>query len=248
MKISVIIIALNEESRIKDCLESVSWADEIVVVDTGSADSTPAICGKYTDKIYHSEWLGFGPLKNFASSKTSNEWLLNVDADERVSEELRDEILSLPDSPPEAAYSICFHNFFMGRRLRFGGLGGERHTRLFRKSAAGFGDEAVHEAVAVRGSTGRLKGRIEHRSYRDLSAYFQKFNLYTSMIAREKFIHGKKFPVSAFFRIPCEFTVRYFFKLGFLDGVPGFIYASISAFYAGVKYFKLYELRAGLKE
>ncbi|MBA3051570.1 glycosyltransferase family 2 protein [bacterium] len=248
MKVSVIVIALNEEARIAGCLESIRWADEIIVVDTGSSDGTVDICKKYTDKISQSEWLGFGPLKDFAVSKTSNEWVLNIDADERVSDELRDEILALSSNPAIAAYNIPFHNFFMNRRLRFGGLGGEKHIRLFNKNTAGFGAEAVHESVAVRGRTGKLKGHIEHRSYRDLSAYFQKFNLYTSMIAREKFQKGKKFPVSAFFRIPYEFGVRYFFKLGFLDGVAGFIYASISAFYAGVKYFKLYELTTGLKE
>ncbi len=248
MKVSVIIIVLNEESRIGACLESVKRADEIIVVDTGSIDGTVDVCRKYTDKIYNSKWLGFGPLKNFAVSKASEKWILNIDADERVSAELRDEIHTLPASPGVAAYSIPFHNFFMKSRLRFGGLGGERHTRLFNKNAACFGADSVHEAVEVRGKTGKLKSHIEHRSYRDMEAYFKKFNIYTSLIADEKFKKGKKFPISAFFRIPYEFTMRYFFKLGFLDGVPGFIYASISAFYAGVKYFKLYELRSGLKE
>ncbi|MEA2081847.1 MAG: glycosyltransferase family 2 protein [Elusimicrobiota bacterium] len=248
MKISVIVIVLNEEERIRACLESVKWADEIIVVDTGSSDGTVDICRRYTDKIYSSKWLGFGPLKNFAVSKTSNEWVLNIDADERASDDLINEILSLPLTPEVAAYSIAFHNFFMKRRLRFGGLGGERHTRLFNKNAACFGDQTVHEAVEVRGKTGKLKGHIEHRSYGDLEAYFKKFNIYTSLIAGEKFKKGKKFPLTAFFRIPYEFTMRYFFKLGFLDGVPGFVYASISAFYAGVKYFKLYELEKGLKK
>jgi len=248
MKVSVIVIVLNEESRIGNCLESVNWADEIIVVDTGSSDGTVDICRQYTDKIYNSKWLGFGPLKNFAVSKTSNEWVLNIDADERVSDELKDEICALQAAPDVAAYSISFHNFFMKSRLRFGGLGGEKHIRLFNKNAACFGDETVHEAVEVNGKTGKLKGHIEHRSYRDLEAYFKKFNIYTSLIADEKFKKGKKFPISAFFRIPYEFTMRYFFKLGFLDGVPGFIYASISAFYAGVKYFKLYELREESKK
>jgi len=248
MKISVIVIAFNEESRIGDCLESVKWADEIIVVDTGSTDGTVDICRQYTDKIYNSEWLGFGPLKNFAVSKTVGEWVLNIDADERVSPDLRGEITDVSGESGFAAYSIPFHNFFMKRRLRFGGLGCEKHIRLFRKSEANFGNENVHEAVEVNGKTGKLKGHIEHRSYRDLEAYFKKFNIYTSLIADEKFKKGKKFPISAFFRIPYEFAVRYFCKLGFLDGVPGFIYASISAFYAGVKYFKLYELREVLKK
>ncbi|MDO9513398.1 MAG: glycosyltransferase family 2 protein, partial [Elusimicrobiota bacterium] len=143
MKVSVIVIALNEEARIGDCLESIKWADEIIVVDTGSSDGTVDICKKYTDKISQSEWLGFGPLKDFAVSKTSNEWVLNIDADERVSDELRDEILALSSNPAIAAYDIPFHNFFMNRRLRFGGLGGEKHIRLFNKNAAGFGAEAV---------------------------------------------------------------------------------------------------------
>ena len=248
MRISVVIIVRDEAAQIERCLESAAWADEIIIVDTGSTDGTVDICKKYTDKIYNTEWIGFGPLKNFAVSKASEKWILNIDADERISPGLKDEIISAEGKSVYAAYSIFRRNIFMNRRMRFGGLWGERRVRLFKKDSAAFTNDIVHEFVEVRGITGKMRGYIEHRSYRNLEVYFQKFNLYTSLIAGEKFKKGQKFSISAFFRIPFEFIMRYFFKLGFLDGVPGFIYASISSFYAGVKYFKLYELRAGLKE
>ncbi|MFH1352780.1 MAG: glycosyltransferase family 2 protein [bacterium] len=248
MKLSVIIITKNEKDNIIACLESVKWADEIVVVDTGSSDKTAELCGRYTDKIFFSEWMGFGQLKNFAVQKTTGDWILNIDADERVSGRLRDEIRKVVSCPSHFdGFYIPFLFYFMGHPMRYGGLGSEKHLRLFKKDKGRFKDDAVHEAVAVSGAVGKLGGFMEHRSYRDLKEYFRKFNFYTSITAEEKHRRGVKFCFFNLFRIPFEIFVRFVLKLGFLDGVYGFVYAVLSAFYAWVKYIKLWEIERSVK-
>jgi len=249
MKLSVIIIVKNEEKNIGACLESVKWADEIIVVDTGSSDGTVDICRKYTDKIYDSKWLGFGPLKNFAMDKTSGDWILNIDADEIVSSELKDEIKEILEIPPDKeGYYIPFRNYFLGRAMRFGGLGREKHLRFFKKSSGRFNENAVHEGVVLAGKTGSLRGVVEHRSYADLKEYFRKLNLYTSLAAEEKFKNGERFVFLQLFRIPWEIHYRLFIRLGILDGLRGFIWAVLSAFYVWVKYVKLMELERNVKK
>jgi glycosyltransferase involved in cell wall biosynthesis len=245
--LSVIVIALNEEHDIEGCLESVrEIAEEIIVVDSGSEDRTVEISRKYTDRIFHNIWTGYGPQKQFALDQAKGPWVLNIDADERVSDKLRDEIRKKlagnTHESGENAYDLSFHHYFLGRRLRFGGVQGESHVRLFRKDRAAYGKTKVHEGIEVAPPIGRLSGTIDHFSYRDVSDYLKKCNWYTSLSAGEKFSNGERFAVWHHLRLPWEFIVRYIFKLGFLDGEAGLTYALLSSYYVWLKFVKLRDL------
>ncbi len=243
-KLSVIVITRNEERDIQGCLESVKEvADEIVVVDSGSTDQTIPICQKFNCEIYHRDWTGYSDQKQCALEKAKGPWVLNLDADERMSFELKKEVMNLmTDSEAlqkKNGYQIPFKTFFYGRQLRFGGVGREKHLRFFKKEKASYGNQSVHEKIKVEGSVGHLSGAILHKSYRNLSEYLEKFNSYTSAIAQEKYNRGERFSFFHHFRLPWEFFVRTIVKLGFLDGEPGLLYALLSSLYAWMKYVKL---------
>lgn len=242
MNLSVVIITHNEEDNIRDCLESVKWADEIVVVDSFSTDKTVEIAREYTDKIIQREWDGYGAQKQFALEQTTSDWVLSVDADERITPELRQEILST--KLDKDGYDIPFKFYWLGRQLRFGGCGKERHLRLFKRQKAKFTQAPVHEDVLIDGKTGCLKNPIVHFSYKDIADYFTRFNHYSTVEALKKFKQGKRviFILQIFASI-LDFVKRYVLKLGFLDGVPGFLWASFSSFHRLVKYAKLWEMQ-----
>jgi glycosyltransferase involved in cell wall biosynthesis len=243
--LSATVIVRNEEHDIEACLLSQAGvANEIVVVDSGSTDNTVEIARAYTENIFHHPWNGYAAQKQFALSKTTGEWVINIDADERLSLGLRDEIVATLRRAETgvAGYRIPFHHYFLGRRLRFGGSGNETHIRLFRRTVANYGDDRVHEGINVDGRIARLRGHIDHHSYRDLSEYLEKCNRYTSLIAEKKWAQGARFSPWHNFRLPYEFIVRYFLKGGFLDGQPGLTYAILSAYYVWLKFAKLRDL------
>jgi len=241
--LSIIIIARNEERDIEACLASVKdIADEIILVDSGSTDRTLEIAGRFTGKIYRNEWKGYSAQKQFALDKAKGPWVLNIDADERVPAALREEINAVLENNAGAqfhGYEIPFNHYFMGKRLRFGGVQGETHIRLFFKQNASYGKESVHEGIRIDGRVGCLRHSIDHQSYRDVRDYLEKCNEYTSAIAQKKWDAGKRFHPWHHFRLPFEFFVRYFLKLGFLDGGPGLTYALLSSYYAWLKFLKL---------
>jgi glycosyltransferase involved in cell wall biosynthesis len=250
--LSVFIITLNEENDISACLESVKdLAGEIVVVDSGSTDRTLDICRTYTDKVFSHPFMGFSAQKQFALEKAQGPWVLNLDADERVSPELAEEIKSTltketPD-PSVHGFEIPFKNCFLGKRLHFGAGKFEKHVRLFLKSNASYGKEDVHEGIRVSRIIGKLRAPILHYSYRDVHDYLEKCNSYTSLLARKKFSLGERFHLWHHLRLPSEFFIRYVLKLGFLDGSVGFTYALLSSYYVWLKYIKLKDLeRSGL--
>jgi len=240
--ISAIIVTLNEADRIEACLESLKFCDEVVVVDAGSADQTPEIARRYTDKVSHHDWTNHRDQKAYAASLATGPWVLLVDADEVVSTELANEIQALPDNPLENGFFIRRDFYFMGRLMKHGGAWPDWVMRLFRKEKVVFGGSPTHENVEVSGQTGKLYDPIRHYSYRNLEDYFRRFNSYTSLAARERFEHGVRFSFIQNFRPFYEFIMRYFIRLGFLDGYPGFVYALLSSFYAWTKYSKLKEL------
>lgn len=246
--LSVVIITKDEERDIGPCLESVKWADEIVVIDEFSRDQTVEICRRYTEKVFQKEWEGYARTKNFGIEKTSGQWILSLDADERVSSELRAEIkqvLEMDDSYD--GYLIPMKFYFYGHWMRHGGLYPKRHLRLFRKGKGEFEERVVHEGVKVTGKIGCLREPMFHYSYENLNDYLQKFNRYSTLDALNKVDKRKYGRCYPFLRLPGEFILTYFIKQGFRDGFYGLLYSVLNAFYVFVKYMKLWETQNSLK-
>ena len=245
IKISAVIITFNEAHSIERTLKSLDFCDEIVVADSGSTDATIAVCEKYKCRVFTRPFDGYGPYKQFAVSKASNDWVLSVDTDEVVSGALKREIASLfsAGDPPAQGYYIPRTLVFLGRLLRFGGEYRKKHLRLFNRNAGAFTDEKVHEKVCVSGKTASLKNQILHYSYDSIRDYFEKFNKYTTAAAQSLFEKRKK--VSAFSviaRFPLTFIKIYIIKGCFLDGYAGIVWSLFSSLYPVVKFAKLREL------
>ena len=242
--LSVILIAKNEEDNIQECLSTVSWADEIVVVDAGSSDTTVKKAQAFTGKVFVRPWEGYGAAKNYAMSQASSEWILWLDADERVTGALKDEIRRTIASPEDStvAYSVPRKANFLGRWIRHCGWYPGRVTRLFRRGKGHFTDSKVHERLEIEGPQGNLSSDLLHYTDPTLSHYFEKFNKYTSLAAEELSEDDRQFGVGQItFRPLWTFIRMYFLKLGFLDGLPGFILCILSSLYVFTKYAKLWE-------
>ena len=249
-KISVVIITHNEENRIRPTLESIKWCDEIIVVDACSTDKTLDICKEYSNcKVYVRPFSGFGTQKKFAVEKASSDWILSLDADEVVTDALRDEItaiLSLP-SIAVAGFYVPITLIFMNRIFKYGSENKYPHLRLFNKNKGNFNTLKLHEGVNVEGPVAKLKNEILHYSYSDIHHYFEKFNEYTSIYKNEALKRGEKGgKFKPIFRLPLDFMKQYFIRRNFLNGYPGFVWSVFSTFYVFVKYTKLYE--ANLKK
>lgn len=242
--LSVAIITYNEEENIRDALESVKWANEIVVVDSFSNDRTTEICKEYTDKVSSVEWSGFANQKNKAISLTTMPWVLVIDADERVTEGLRDEIISvIKDNPTIAGYYIARKNFFGGRWIRHGGWWPDYTLRLFRRDKGRIEDREVHEAVRVDGKVGYLKNPLEHYTYKDVNDFLKRMELYSSLSAKELYKNNRRASIlDIIFRPPATFLRMSILQLGILDGVYGIILAWLYSVYTYKKYSKLRRL------
>ncbi len=240
--IGVYIITKNEEENIGACLESVKWAEEIVLVDDFSSDRTIAIAKEYNCQIIQSEWRGYGKQKQFALENLHTDWALNIDADERVTTELATEIRYVTERGKLGVngYEIPFIFYFLKHRMRYGGCGGEKHLRLFRRNQAKYDQTKVHENMSVDGEIGLLKNPIIHHSYKNMEDYLNKFEIYTSLAADLMYERGKRPNILNFLAFPWEFFRRYILFLGFLDGQAGLIYAWNSSLYVLVKYKKLW--------
>jgi glycosyltransferase involved in cell wall biosynthesis len=242
MRVSVIIITRNEAHNIADCLRSVAWADEIVVVDSGSDDGTPEVALQFTDKVYAIPWYGYSANKNFALSKATGEWVLWLDADERVPEDLAHEIqTTLAQGAAVDGYEIPRLAFFMGRWIRHGGWYPAHVLRLFRRGRGHFSDHPVHEGVVLQGSRGRLRHPLLHYTDLTLEHYFGKLNTYTTLSARMQLARGKSAGLWHMLARPLHtFVKMYVFKAGFLDGVQGLMLALLSAGHTFAKYAKVW--------
>lgn len=250
-KLSVAIITYNEEDNIGDCLESVKWADEIIIVDSFSTDRTVDIAGKYTDRIFQRTWDGYGCQKNHAIAKATNKWILTLDADERVTPELAEEIMALFQSgqPPMEGYELPYKVFFGNKWVRHGGWYPEYHIRLFRKDRARFKERLVHEGVEVTGAVGRLHHFVEHYTYRSISDFIQRMDRYSALSAEAYYKEGRRVGwVETAFRAWFTFVQMFFLKRGFLDGALGLELAVLYACYTFVKYAKLKELEESKRE
>ena len=245
--VSVTIVAHNEAKRIGACIDSVSWADEIIVVDAGSTDDTQEICRKRGAVVIQNPWRGHSAQKNFAISKAKHSWILSLDADECVSPELEKEILSVlsADSPAEG-YRMPLKNIFFGCWLRHGDLWPDYHLRLFRRDAGVFNRKSVHESVVVRGRVGVLSAPLEHYSYDAVSDFFQKQVQYARLSAEDLFSEGVRPGISDFFIRPLwRFFKSYVLRMGLRDGVEGLCVSVGSAYYVFMRATFLWELCRG---
>ncbi len=241
--ITVTIITLNASRHLRQCLESVRWADEIVIVDSGSTDNTLAIAREFTDHITHHDWLGYGPQKQFAMGLASNDWILSLDADESLSPELAEHIQGLfQEGPALYAYALKRCNQFMGRWLRHGEGYPDLVLRLFDRRHAAWSDDAIHEKVIHDGHVGELAGDLLHRSESGIAAYIDKQNHYTSLQAERLHQQGVSVGPARLLLSPLlRFIKFYFIRRGFLDGLPGLVHISIGCFNSFIKYAKLRE-------
>ena len=243
-RISLFIIAKNEETKIARCIASAKdLVSEVIVVDGYSKDKTAQIAADSGALVFQHTFEGFAAQKNFALSKVSSPWALNLDADERLSPELVKEIRQTLPHTSHAGFHLAFSNYFLGKEMKHSGLNKEHHIRLVRTAQAKYVGGLVHESLKVDGTVGILHAPIEHYSYDNIESYFRKLNKYTSLAAMQMFKNGRKFHLSfVLITIPFEFIKRYILKLGFLDGIRGFIWATFSSVYVFVKYMKLWLL------
>ena len=240
--LSVAIITLNAASQLEACLQSVRFADEIVVVDSGSTDGTPALAERFGARVIQQDWLGFGPQKQFAVAAAGNDWVLCLDADERVTPELQRSIENALQNPSTAAFRFPRCNRFLGRYLKHGEGYPDWSLRLFDRRQAHWSDDAVHEKVETKSSVGELTGDLLHDSAESLAAYLTKQNRYTTLAAEMALAAGKR---ASFGRIAFSPLVRfikfYFIRQGFRDGLPGLIHIAIGCFNSFMKYSKMLE-------
>ena len=243
-KLSVTVITRNEAADLGDALATVAWADEIIVVDSQSTDETVAIARRYTDRVIVREWPGYIDQKNYASSIATHDWILSLDADERVTPELASEIKArLADTPREAAYRIPRVTWHLGRWVRTTDWYPDYQLRLYDRRAAQWTGRHVHEAVSVRGETGQLSGELQHYAYRDIADHLETIDRYTTLAARQMREAGKRAgALQIAGHPPLAFLRNYLAHGGIKDGVPGFIISALNAYYVFLKFAKLWEL------
>lgn len=242
-RLSVTIITRNEASNIRDCVKSVGWADEVVVVDQFSEDGTADMARDLGARVFTEPWHGFARQKNLAIERALGPWILSLDADERVSPQLREEIATaLGQNRDIRGYFISRRNFFLGKWIRHGGWFPDYTLRLFRKGFAKFQERDVHERVVVTGRTEHLRHSIDHYTYRSVSDYVQRMDRYSRLAAREIAKRGMGFSwTRSTLRPLFTFLKMYVLKRGFLDGREGFFLATSYAYYTFLKYWRVLE-------
>lgn len=243
-KLSVIIPTHSEARNIGACIESAAWADEVVVADDFSDDGTADLARAAGARVLLHRFRSPASQKNWALKQASHPWVLSLDADERVTPDLRDEIRAvLAADGPGDGYFIPIHSYFLGRRMRFGAWRGERKLRLFRRDRAHYPERALHEAAEVSGRVGLLRGAILHYSYRSLDDCFAKMRRYAEWGALEWQRRGRRpSALRLLFRGPAQFVRDYVLRAGFLDGTRGLILAAFDAWQSVAREARLWEL------
>ncbi len=243
IKLSAAVIAKNEEDKIGDCLDSLSFCDEIVVVDSGSTDATAKIAESKGARVTFHEWEGHVGQKNFALDQTNGAWVLSLDADERVSDELRVEIMTQMKRPTADGYAIPRLVYYINRWIKRCGWYPARKIRLFKKGKGHWVGENPHDRIELDGRVENLSGDLIHLSFDSISEHLQTIDSFTEIAAKEVVADGKTAGYfSILLRPPVTFIKMYFLKLGFLDGIPGLIASSLSAYHVFCKYIKIVKM------
>ena len=245
-KLSVIVITYNEEKNIRECLESLTWADETIIVDSNSNDKTIELASFYTGKIYRLQNHTYAQKRNLGIEKASGEWILWVDADERISTELKEEILAVVNLPQQdySPFLIKRKSFFINKFIKHCGWYPDYSLRLFKKSSRIMFDNArVHERPIYKGKTAKLRSEIIHYTDLTIEHYINKLNSYTTSSAEDLYEHGKKAGIfDIIFRPAFTFIKMYFLKMGLFDGYTGLVLCTLSSAHVLIKYSKLYFL------
>ncbi len=243
VRLSAVLITRNEEGNLPACLASLAGlADEIVILDSESTDRTVLIGEAAGARVVRHRFTGFGAAKQRALELAHGSWVLSVDADERVTPALAEEIRRVLASEPSVnGFLVRRDVFFLGRLLRFGGMGNDWVLRLFRRAGAGFSESPVHEHVEIPGRAARLRATLEHRAYRTLAEHVEKMNRYTDIQAQTKSARGVRYRNWMWVRLPWEVFARCVLRLGVLDGTAGVIFATMSAYSSWLKYAKTWE-------
>jgi len=243
-RVSAAVIAFNEEDKIGDCLKSLSWVDEIVVVDSHSTDRTREIAASFGAKVIERDWPGNIKQKNFALENCSNEWVISLDADERISKALKGEIQNALRDPSADGYQMPRRVFYINRWITRCGWYPAPKVRLVKKELAKWGGVDPHDTLFVKGKIGKFRGDIYHLSFDSIFDHFNTINNFTRIGAIEGHKRGKRAGVIDITVRPLfTFIKMYIFKLGFLDGMPGYIASSLSAYHTFTKYDRLYNIQ-----
>jgi glycosyltransferase involved in cell wall biosynthesis len=247
LPLSLVIITRDAAHELADCLASAAFAAETIVVDSGSSDDTAAIARRSGARVIEHAWEGFGPQKKFAVLQARHDWVLCLDADERVTPQLATSISALfaGGTPSATAYSVSRRNRFLGRWLAHGEGYPDWNIRLFDRKRARWSDDLVHEKVITDGAVSRLRGDLLHASAESIDDYIAKQNRYTTVQANEMYAQGKRASVLQLMLSPAARFFRFYvIRLGFLDGAAGFAHIAIGAFASFLKYAKLRALQA----
>lgn len=243
--VTVTVITLNEAANIEACLDSVSFADDVVVVDSGSTDKTVELARAKGARVIVRDWPGYSAQKNFAAEQATHDWILSVDADERVTPELAEEVArTVASSPSGAGFRVPRVTFHLGRWIRTTDWYPDYQLRLYHRGRARWPAKLVHESVAADGAVGQLRGELQHYAYRDLSHHFSTMERYTTLAATEMHSAGRDATfLHLLFHPPAAFLRNYVLKRGFADGTVGFVVSAMNAYYVFLKFAKLWALK-----
>jgi glycosyltransferase involved in cell wall biosynthesis len=247
VKLTVTVITHNEAAHIAAALDSVAWADEIIVIDSGSTDGTAEIASQKATRVIVRDWPGYSAQKNFAADQASHDWVLSLDADEAITEALRAEIADLPPGPDPAAFRMPRVTWYLGRWIRSTDWYPDRAVRLYDRRRARWDDRPVHEALLVDGAVEELTGEIEHRPYANVAEHLARMNHYTTLASAQMLADGREARAWHLVVHPLAAVLRnYVARAGIRDGVPGLVVSLLGGVYVLLKYVKLWERqRAG---